>query len=349
MGEVRLYKYLLSWLFVVCFMICFSFSVKALPRFEADISVDVTAKTVTEAKNKAVSQAIREGIGEIVSGISTESSVEEINKLNDNQLEHFITGVMVLMEKTSDVRYIADLRIGVDENLLKAYMAENNMPIVLAEDREIVVIPVLEKGDGNLILWEDDNVWRQAFLGKKSLRKGNIELKLIEKNLGNIAMIKTNRVYDLVDGEYQELAKFNQADAMYVLKYSLKDGKLYAKAYPSKDEKVLDIGDATPEIMVDKVFSLIKAEKKVASTEEAGLSQPKQIDVVYSYTRLSEWMSLKQLLEDNTQVQDIKIISMANSKVHFSFLFSGVIERLQGSLATKGYKMKEEGEYYVIY
>ena len=72
---------------------------------------------------------MRDALSEIVLEISTDKSVKEINKLNDNQLEHFITGVMVLMEKTSDVRYIADLRISVDEQILKAYMAENNMPI----------------------------------------------------------------------------------------------------------------------------------------------------------------------------------------------------------------------------
>ena len=194
----------------------------ALPRFDANVSVDITAKTVNEAKQQAISKAMREGLSEIVSAISTEASVKELNKLNDNQLEHFITGVMVLMEKTSDVRYIADLKISVDEKLLKSYMAENNMPIILRAEQSVVVLPLLEKADGTLEVWEDDNFWRQAFLDKRSLHKGNMNVRVMEKNLGNIATVKANRVFDLADGELKELLNFNHAEVLYVVKYAEK-------------------------------------------------------------------------------------------------------------------------------
>lgn len=325
------------------------FQVQAAPRYEADVSVDVTAKTVTEAKQQAISKAMRDGLNEVILGISTEESVKEVNKLNDNQLQHFITGVMVLREKTSDVRYIADLRISVDEDLLKAYMAENNLPIALSETQEVVVIPLLEKEDGSFDVWGDDNFWRQAFVDHHYLRKGNLEISTIDKNLGNIAMVKANRVYDLADGEYKELADFNRADGIYVAKYSLKDKKVYVKKYPSKDVQEITVEDQKPEVLVDEVIALFKPVKKSLSAQSSDYNMtPTQIEVVYSYPRLAAWMSLKQILDNNTQVQDIKIVSMSNNKVHFNFLYSGVIEKLQGTLEVNGYRMVKEGEYYVI-
>ena len=325
------------------------FQVQAEPRYEADVSVDVTAKTVTEAKQKAISKAMRDGLNEVILGISTEESVKEVNKLNDNQLQHFITGVMVLKEKTSDVRYIADLRISVDENLLKAYMAENNLPIALSETQEAVIIPLLEKEDDSLDVWGDDNFWRQAFVEHHYLRKGNLEISTIDKNLGNIAMVKANRVYDLADGEYKELADFNRADSIYVAKYSLKDKKIYVKGYPDRTVQEIVIENQKPEELVDGVIALLKPVKKNVSSQQAQYNMaPTQIEVVYSYPRLAAWMSLKQILDNNTQVQDIKIVSMSNNKVHFNFLYSGIIEKLQGTLEVNGYRMVREGEYYVI-
>ena len=100
-------------------MVLFAIPAVADPRYEADVNVDVTAATVTEAKKQAMAKAVRDGLNEVVLSISTAQSADEINKLNDNQLQHFVSGIMVLMEKSSDVRYIADLRISVNEDILK--------------------------------------------------------------------------------------------------------------------------------------------------------------------------------------------------------------------------------------
>ena len=108
-------------------MVLFAIPAAADPRYEADVNVDVTAATVTEAKKQAMAKAVRDGLNEVVLSISTAQSADEINKLNDNQLQHFVSGIMVLMEKSSDVRYIADLRISVNEDILKAYLAEKGV------------------------------------------------------------------------------------------------------------------------------------------------------------------------------------------------------------------------------
>lgn len=336
-------------IFCLLFLVTFSFSAIAEPRFDADINVDVTANTVTEAKQKAISKAIREGLSEVVLNVSTENSVNEINKLNDNQLQHFITGVMVLMEKTSDVRYIANLRISVNKEILKAYMAENKMPFIVGESQEVVVVPMIEKEDGSSDVWGDDNFWRQAFLERENLHKANMNIRLIDKNLGNIAMVKVNRLFDMINAEYQEFANFNRADAVYVLKYSLRDKKIYIKNYPEGGVQSIDIGEESVDELIDKCVALFRDVKKIKSegSEEGAASQ--RVDVVYSYSKLSDWIKLKNMLNDNPQVQDIKIVSMANGKVHFNFQYSGIIEKLQGNMESSGYKMKSEGEYYAIY
>ena len=340
-------KYLLCLLFVIGFIN----QALAEPRFDADVRVDITAKTVTEAKQKAMSKAVRDGINEVVLRISTNKGVQEINKLTDNQLEHFITGIMVLMEKTSDVRYIADLRISVDGELLKAYLKENDLPLVYAEERNVLAIPVMEDKDGNLDLWSDENIWKKAFADYGNIHKGRMSVTVIDKNLGNISMVKVNRLYELTDSEFNELANFNHVDGVYILKYSYKDGKIYIKNYPEQESQEVLVKDEPMKELVEKALTYFKDRegpvKQAADDERESVFET--IEVVYNYSKLAEWMSLKQVLENNAQVQDIKIISMVNGKVHFNFVYSGVIEKLQGTLAMNGYNMQREGKYYVIY
>lgn len=325
-------------------------NVAAKPLFEADVNVDITAENVVEAKKQAMAKARRDALNDVLLSVSTAQSVEELAKLNDNQIQHFISGVMVLMEKSSNVRYIADLRVSINEDVLKAYLAENNLPMVVSEEQTVLVVPLLEQNDGTLDLWSDANFWRQAFSDRKDIRKGNLILHDIDKNLGNITAVEANRIYDMTDAEFGDLAGFNNVEEVYVLKYSLKDGKVYVKSFPTREVNEVVIGDATPQDMIEAVLPFFKDVKKAAkleSLEDADFVNQK-IEAVYSYSKLSEWLSLKRFLEANSQVKDVKVISMANGKVHFSFIYNGVWEKLQANLALSGYKMRNEGGYYAI-
>ena len=326
-------------------------NVAAKPLFEADVNVDITAENVVEAKKQAMAKARRDALNDVLLSVSTAQSVEELAKLNDNQIQHFISGVMVLMEKSSNVRYIADLRVTINEDVLKAYMAENNLPMVVGEEQTVLVVPLLEQNDGALDLWSDANFWRQAFIDRKDIRKGNLILHDIDKNLGNITAVEANRIYDMTEAEFADLSGFNNVEEVYVLKYSLKDGKVYVKSFPTREVNEVVIGDATPQDMIEAVLPFFKDVKKAAKLENLDDNAEfvnQKIEAVYSYTKLSEWLSLKRFLEANAQVKDVKVISMANGKVHFSFIYNGVWEKLQANLALSGYKMRNEGGYYAI-
>lgn len=331
------------------FLLLFVSNAVAEPKFDADVRVDVIEKNVSTAKQKAIAKAMRDGLNEVVLSVSTEDSLKEFNKLNDNQLQHFISGVMVLMEKTSDVRYVANLRISVDKDILKAYMAENNLPFVVGENQEVLIVPLLETEDGRADVWSENNFWRQAFIERKNLYKGNMNIRVINKNLGNIAMVKSDRLFDMSEGEYQEFANFNRADSVYVMKYSKRNKKVYIKDYPEGKNTEADISDGDINETIDNCIAKIKDTKKVKKETLEENMVTERIDVVYSYEKLADWMRLKQQLNENPQVQDIKVISMTNGKVHFNFLYGGVVEKLQGHLEANGYKMNKEESYYAIY
>ena len=340
--EKKLKKFFLIGLFLSVFMGL----ADASTLFEAEVHTDVTARTVTEAKQKAISKAIRQGLDEVILNISTDKAVVEINKLNDNQISHFITGVQVLKEQSSDVRYIADLKISVDEDILSAYLKENDLPIIHANMRDIVILPILEQKDGNIDVWGDENFWRAELLDK-NLHKGLLNVRVMDKNLGNIGMVKANRPYDLRPQEYAELVSFNHADDLYVLKYSEKDNKIYVKGGIEQKEKTITINGESTDELIDKVLPLIYEEERESVTEES-LSIAERIEVIYNYPNLAKWNNLRRILSENPQIQNLNIVSMANGKVHFNFQYNGVIEKLQGSLESLGYKMKSEGNYYAI-
>ena len=325
------------------------FNAYAKPQYEFDVSVDVTAENVVEAKKQAMEKAMRDGINNVLLMVSTESSISEFEKLNSNQLQHFIAGVMVLMEKASDVRYIADLRITVDGDVLKAYLKENMLPIVVGEEQDVLVVPVMLQKGGKADLWGNGNIWREAFVKQRDLKKGNLNIQVIEKNLGNITLLDASRFYDMTEAEYSELSSFNRMETIYVAQYMPDDNKVMVKSYPQKEETEILIDDKSLEMLIDDVLGTFRDVKKETQIEQnSGVVAEEKMFVLFTYKNLGEWVKLKRHLETYPQIQNIKVISMMNGKVHFSCMFNGVIEKLQGKLIVNGYNFRKEGAYYVI-
>ena len=327
-----------------------SSQVLAYPSFTANLSVDVTDQNVTTAKSKALSKATRDALNDVILGISTPQAVEEISKLNDNQIQHFIKELQILMEKSSDVRYIADIKIEIKEDVLKEYLKENNFPLSINKTKDILLIPLFQKTDNTINLWTEENLLRQELLNKNNLKGNIVNFHLIEKNLGNITAIKTQTIYDMNERKFKELTKFNKTDHIAVIKYSQLDKKVNIKIFPTQKtiEKEITIRDSLSS-MTDDILTLIKEASIETSASTTTETQSQSVvNVVYTYPSLSSWMSLKQTLENTPEVDEINVISMANKKVHFSFVYTGPIEKLQVELLQLDYELKSNGEYYVI-
>ncbi len=335
---------------LICLTLITSSRVFASPSFTANISVDETDENVALAKTKALSKALREALNDVILGISTPKAVEEISKLNDNQIQHFIKELQILMEKSSDVRYIADIKIEIKEDILKEYLKENNFPLSINQTKDILLIPLFQKTDNTINLWTEENLLRNELLNKTNLKGNVVNFHLIEKNLGNITAIKTQTIYDMDERKFKELTTFNHTDNIAVIKYSLLEKKVYIKLFPSQKiiEEKITLRDSISS-MIDKMFTLIKE-----ATVETTTTAPKEVlsqalvNIVYTYPALSSWMSLKQILENTPEVENINVVSIANKKVHFNFLYTGPIEKLQVELLQSDYELKNNGEYYVI-
>lgn len=325
----------------------FAVSAMAAMQYEADVRVDVTADTVTAAKKQAMAKATRDALAQVVQSVSTEKSVQAFDELNDNQLQHFISGVMVLMEKSSDVRYIAELRVSVNKEVLKAYMAENDMPFVVGEEQDVLVIPLIIK-DGEPDLWGDENVWRKAFAERGRIERGNLNILLIDKNLGNMAAANAKRVFDMADGEYNELVDFNGVSNIYVLKYVPEEELVYVKSFPDRAVNEVKTEGKKPEELVDAVLPFLKGRVQEVMDTAEEVTEPRVYEAIYSYSRLADWTRLKKILAENSHVSDVEIVAMSNGKVRFRFTYRGVIEKLQAGLGVQGFQMRDEGEYYAI-
>ena len=207
---------------------------------------------------------------------------------------------------------------------------------------------MFENEEGNLDLWSDENIWRNAFIKRGNIKKGNLNIVNIDKNLGNITTVEANRVYDMSDEQYNEMADFNRVSDIYVLKLSNKDKKIYLKSYPSREVSIIEISDVSPENAINLVLPYFKSDKKSNDIQKVETIVDDVFNVVYTYPQLGKWMQLKRLLENESQVRDVNVVSIASGKVYFNFKYNGVLEKLQSTLMVNGYNLRDAGGHYVI-
>nr|QIM10254.1 hypothetical protein PlAlph_0080 [uncultured Alphaproteobacteria bacterium] len=101
--------------------------VKAAEVYGSIVNVDVSDVNAAAAKEKAMAQANREALNHVAPQVASPEGIELLNSLSDDQILYFIKEAMVLSEKSSDVRYIASLKITIQDNVLRQYLAEKGV------------------------------------------------------------------------------------------------------------------------------------------------------------------------------------------------------------------------------
>jgi len=108
------------------------FLAAAVPVWAAEVygsivNVDVSDVNAAAAKEKAMAQANREALNYVAPLMASPEGVELLRSLDDNQILYFIKEATVLSEKSSDVRYIASLKVVVQDAVLRQYLAEKGV------------------------------------------------------------------------------------------------------------------------------------------------------------------------------------------------------------------------------
>jgi len=322
-------------------------------RFSVDINVDVTDANASAAREKAMSEANRAAVLAVAKRISTADGVTRINNLNENQLINFIKEVSVIEEKTSPVRYIAHLRIVLNEEMLKQYMKERDIPLLLTGNGKILVLPIFrEFSSDKPLLWENSNPWKQAW--DNAANTSAVTFVSIPANTFNSSAITAEQALAL-DGE--ALSKIMHTDNFsdaYVLDaiYDGIDGLIVrASSYNGDNQTIRVSGSRSSgaELFANAVETVKKQlEDYVSAQSISENSLENSIVVLYNFNRLSEWAAAEQALSNTPIINDVNVQAFANNKAQLKLTYVGSEDKLIKFLNSQAYTLHKRGDYYLL-
>jgi hypothetical protein len=145
----------------------------ALPARAADVftvgpvPVDVTGKSAAQAREEARVEGQRRAFQMLVERLTLASDRARLPRVDDAMLNNLVQDFSVANERSSAVRYLADLTFRFRPEPVRRLLRGAGIPFAETPSKPVVVLPVLV-ADGGPVLWDSPNPWRDAWANRRA-------------------------------------------------------------------------------------------------------------------------------------------------------------------------------------
>ena len=341
---------------IFAFFVCLFISCQAYAKTEYSvmIPVDMEAENSVVAKDKAMLEAQRQAFLEVAGKLTSQENVQKLSELSDDKIMRFVQSVSVADEKAGGTKYIANLTVQINEQLLKDYMAENEM--IKADAQELLVIPVFKNSPrGYPLLWEGDNLWRQSWRSKGLVKFGVMQLKTIGEHFRNIDDLNAESALYMGNSLYEQISEMNGSDRVYVIFAEVMENgdlKVTLKNEKTKNEESFAVYNDGESNIFDKaieksVMYISNMEREAKSSDDAGPTMG-VINAVYVYQNMKDWLVKSKTLSELKSVEGIDTKSFGGGKVNFAVRYTGSLDDLWLEMQENGFSHEAKDNYFII-
>ena len=323
--------------------------------YVVEIPVNKEAENSVAAKEEALTEAQRQAFLEVAGKLVSEKDVEQLNTLSDDSIQYFIQSVGVKNEKAGGVKYVADLSVQINEQLLKEYLAENDM--IKMEAEELLVIPVFKAdAESYPLLWEEANLWRRYWRSKGLIKFGAINMRTMGDDFRAIWELNADNALYMPNEMYEQISKFNGSDRVYVVYAETTENgdlKITLKNEKNKAEESFDVYNEHHEqnklfdAAIEKSVMFIANMEREAKNNDAAPSFH-SLNAVYMYQDMKDWLEKSKIMASLEPVEGIDTQSFGGGKVNFSIRYIGSLDDLWDAMQENGFSHEAAGNYYII-
>lgn len=167
----------------------------------AGVSVDVTSRTAAKARKQAIANGEVIAFRLLLERLTLQADFENLPFLERDEIDQFVQDFSVDNEKTSNVRYLADLSFRFKRKEIRQLLTDYDLPFAETPSKPVLILPVYQAA-GAVGLWDDPNPWRDAW-GTSQSNMGLVPKVLPVGDLGDIGAIGALQA---VEGDRQSVA-----------------------------------------------------------------------------------------------------------------------------------------------
>jgi hypothetical protein len=315
-----------------------------------DVPVDETAATAAEARALALETGQRRAFRRLIDRLVPEGQQSLVPEVDSNQLQYYVRDFSVANERTSAVRYLADLTFRFNGDEVRRLLRGGSVGFAEARGDAVVVLPVLQPAEGEAILWGDGNAWRDVWAARPG-DDGLVPLIVPLGDLSDITAVDAERAKAGEAEALRAIASLYGAQDTLVTIASLSGDpeagsavlELATRRYSDGSssvtlrDKLIQVGGEPYEGFLQRAADRIDNAIQEAWKQQNVLQFDNQrtIQVFVPLESLNDWLNVRRRLHGVASIQQSDLSSLTRQEATLEITFLGDEQRLTRALAQR--------------
>ena len=327
-----------------------------------NVAVDETSSTALKAREKALEIGQKRAWKKLLERMTFPETVKTVSDIPYSELRSLIRGYEVIRERTSTVRYLADLNVTFSANEVRKFFLNNNIDYAETPSAPVLVVPLLIR-QGAASLWETPNPWRDAWQNLPKQR-GLVDIRV---PVGDLADVRDIAAIQALRGDQKKLnkiAKRYNAKTIVVAKafkrFGIKDNLPILEIIITKirtdqiEETIIDtikgeIGDDLLDLLgvgVTRVVNSIVDSWKKENAVTTGLLL--RVPVFVPIKGLNNWLGITSQLDEIGILKRTNLRRLSKREALIDLWVTGNITLLENALGSKNLSLLKHSKGFIL-
>jgi hypothetical protein len=294
-----------------------------------NVAVSVTGKSPSDARNLAVATARRDAFLILLTRLDLDISVAD--SVSNDEISDMVRLEQIDGERIAGSSYSATFNIVFAKDFVEHILGQKKSTagaslVSKKDDESYLLIPV-KIDNKQLIVWEEKNDWREAVI--KTINKKNFGKKYIvpEADINNLSLLGRDNIMFVGYSElepmlsrYSASAAFNMFFTYDEIENKVNINIYYIRKMQKKQIKLsfVNIDRLSSESLVEKVASKVVDYLNSPQFMQNQALSSNIVRIQIPVTSLSNWLAIKNKIENSNLVSQLNLESMASDRIIIS-------------------------------
>ena len=319
------------------------------------IPVDISADNATHARELAMQEAQEKAFYKMMNRLTLPEDLENLPMLSTEDIINLVQDISVSNEKTSSVRYIAQVDVQFNAAAMQTFFQEYQVPYVTEPAPRSILLPVFkESKTARPQLWSDRNPWLLAW-SKTAGYSDLVPLVIPMGDLEDMAVISEDTLTEAPNTDITPLLKrYRATDALImeaIVDSTLHQVKVIIQPNtPSKSP----FGTLTFQVPINATLPVVlqnAADQAVQLLEQkwrektaVRFDNPTSLTVVVPIQNLAEWIEIRGRLDEVKLIKQDVVQAVRRDQAQIEIFFAGNLAPFLDALRREGLFLAPTGE-----
>ncbi len=321
----------------------------------ADVPVDETAQNAADARVSALANGQVEAARRLFMRLTRDAYHAQLSRVEPDALGFLVDSLQINNERTSTVRYLADLTVRFKPDAVRDYLRNRAIPFAEVRSRPVLIVPVLQSA-AEYSLWEEPNPWLAAWQTRRA-ETGLVPVVAPIGDLTDFSMLSTEQALDADEGAMGAMAGRYGAGSSVVALASIKGEPnaptqidVTAGRVGRLDEQPVvftlsPVAEEPADAFLQRAAATVVAtfEDNWKELNAVRFGEANRIHAAVPVRDLAHWVEVRRRLGSIPSVSRVHLLALTPDTADIELDFLGEVAQLQRALDRFDFVLEDTG------